>query len=71
MKTMENEIFIGYSENLDFTEALKDAIAKMPPPGPDMLLEAKIVEISYSGGGGFSGQLKPKLCIKVESNYAN
>ena len=67
---METRKFTGQSEKFDFAEALQDAIKQMPPPpGADMLLLAKVVEISYTGGGGFSGALKSKLNVTVESNY--
>jgi hypothetical protein len=67
---MGNQKFTGHSEKLDFSEALKNAIKQLPAPsGADMLISAKVVEITYTGGGGFSGHIKPKLSVSVESNY--
>jgi hypothetical protein len=49
MATIQNEA-VGISDNLSFDEALRDALNKLHPAGPEQPLRIKLEEIIYQPG---------------------
>lgn len=49
MATMKNEA-VGVSDNLSFDEALRDALKKLQPAGPEQPLRIKLEDIIYQPG---------------------
>jgi hypothetical protein len=59
---------IGHSKNFDFGEAIKDAIAKLPPEppphNPDVGRKVIVTEISATSGGNIA----PSLSVTVHAD---
>ena len=58
----------GHSKNFDFGEAIKDAIAKLPPEppphNPDVARKVIVTEISATSGGNIA----PNLAVTVHAD---
>ena len=64
----KNHHATGHSQNFDFGEAIKDAIAKLPPEppshNPDVARKVIVTEISATSGGNIA----PSLAVTVRAD---